>query len=221
MRGILNQFFLLMLMFFSLVSCDNKKNRQEVVCFVLEPFDIERDTVLRVKLINNTNNNYFITLSNSRTYGFSFFNYEINNSVIARPVIYENSDNILFPKLEGGVYKMNGISNGKEEWLKNENLTAELFLKDYKSLKNAVFLKENSISYLELPFKLKYPHTYDLVNHYVFEKDKRYTMQLIYKMSKSITEKLVKKRSIDSVKVLGYLPYYDQIVSNEVSLFTK
>ncbi len=217
MQTILKKCLLSLLIVSLSISCKNKKTVKQDILFSVESFHVNSDTILRVKLINTTNTNYFITLCRNRTYGFGLFNPEFNNSIIARPFVYENNK-LIFPKLEGGVYKTKNISKGEEEWLKKESVKADSFLKDYRSLKNAIFLKKKTIKYVELPFKLKYPHTYNLMNRYVLEKDKLYEFHLEYQMCKTITEKEVKKRSLDSVQKIGFAPYYEKIISNKVPL---
>jgi hypothetical protein len=218
MNVITNKSVLFILAVSLFISCHKKKDDMKPDIFILsEPFHMAKDTSLKVMLINNTSKNYFVTLDTTRTYDYSDFNPKTNSSFILKPLIFEN-DNFIYPELEGGVYKMDCINKGEEEWYKKESMKAETFLKDYVSLKNAIFLKRKSAKYLEFPFKLKYPYSYFLTNHYVLKKGKEYELQLEYQMLKEITEKLVKKNSLDSVKKLGYMPYYGKVTSNKVPI---
>lgn len=221
MKSIINKIVFLMMVVSLLISCHEKKEEIRQDVFILaESFHVATDTVLKIMLINRTNKNYFITLDTNRVYGYGKFNHEINNSIILKPLLYENNKRI-YPKLEGAVYKVESINKSEEDWVKKEFAKSDAFMKGYVVLKNALFLKKKSAKYLELPFKLKYPHTYNLTNYYDLEKGKKYDLRLEYQMVKTTTQKNVSKRKLDSLLKLGHSPYYEKIVSNKVPLITE
>lgn len=72
-----------------LLSCDNKRSTKIDVLFVLEDFQIEEDSSLSIKLINNSDN-YYVTLDTNRTYNYAAFDHKRNNSVILKPLVYSD-----------------------------------------------------------------------------------------------------------------------------------
>jgi hypothetical protein len=195
------------------ISCNNVKDN---VSFTLQPYKV-KDSILNVIIKNNTNDDYFLTLDTNRTYGYSFFNYKINNSVIITPKVYEN-DRFIYPKLEGGIYKKEFFDRNEEIWNKKEIILADNFLADFVLLKNKIMLKRGESKFLKIPFKLIYPYNYNLNNKYFLEKGKKYELQIEYQMQKAITEKNISKIKLDSIEKLGYLPYYEKITSNKVPI---
>ncbi|WP_044032275.1 hypothetical protein [Flavobacterium branchiophilum] len=216
MKLIINKRIIMLLLGLTIIACDKKTTIKNNVFFLVEPFNVVNDSVLKVLLINNTANNYFITLDTTRTYDYPDFNPKTNSSFILKPFIY-NEDKLIYMKGEGTVQKTIGIDKGKMECIKKEISQSDAFYKDYILLKNAIFIKKKSSRYLEIPFFLSHKlgvFTY----HYDLEKGKKYELQLEYQMLKEITEVRISKGKIDTLQELGYAPYYEKIVSNKVSL---
>ena len=209
----------LLLIILIAIACNKKLEERDDVLFLIEPYHVNKDTILKVMLINNTFNNYYITMDTNRTYNYSAFNYKINNSIILRPIV-KCDDELISVKGKGFMQKTIGIDKGKMECIKREVVQSDTFYKDYIILKNAVFLKSKSSKYIEIPFHLKYKSCY-FTYHYDLEKGKKYELQLEYQMLKETTEKQIHKSKLDSVRKIGFVPYYEKIVSNKASLINE
>ncbi|MFV5686547.1 hypothetical protein ACM55I_14005 [Flavobacterium sp. GB2R13] len=202
---------LLLLLGLTIIACDKKTEKKRDVFFLVEPFSAVSDSVLKIMLINNTANNYFITLDTTRAYDYPDFNPKTNSSFILKPFVY-NDDKLIYMIGEGAVQKTMDTEKGIAQ--------SDAFYKDYITLKNAIFLKKKSSRYIEIPFLLSHKlgiFTY----HYDLEKGKKYQLQLEYQMLKETTEKRITKSKLDSLQELGYTPYYEKIVSNKVPLIIE
>jgi len=220
MDFILKKIVALILISITLLACNNKKiEEKHNVLFLIESFDANKDSIIKVMLINNTNNNYYITMDTNRTYDYSAFNYKINNSIILRPFVY-NEDKLISTIGKGFTQKTIGIDRGKMKCIESEVNQSDAFYKDYIMLKNAVFIKRKSSRYMEIPFHLKYKSCYFTYN-YDLEKNKQYELRLEYQMIKETIEKSVIKSKLDSVRKLGFTPYYEKIISNRVPIIIE
>lgn len=214
MKPIIKKFFLLILLYMFSISCRHKIEIPQDVFIFADDYNISKDTILKIMLINKSKTNYFITLDTCRTYDYSNFNYKINSSIILKPVIYDNGE-LVHINGRGFIQKTKEINKDKMDCINKEVFQSEVFYKDYIVLKNAIFLKNNCSKYIEVPFQLKHKSCY-FTYDYNLEKGKKYELQLEYKMIKEITEKEISKIKLDSVHKLGYNPYYGKIVSNKI-----
>lgn len=201
------------------LACDKKSELKSDVLFLVEPFHAEKDSVLKIRLINNSSSNYYITMDTNRTYNYSAFNDKLNNSIILRPSVYNNGKLIAL-KSEGFVRKTIGIDKYKMECISEEVKKSDKFYKDYVMMKNAIVVKSKSSKYMEIPFLLNFKTCYYTYN-YDIEKGEKYELQLEYQMSKETTEKWISKSKVDSLNKLSYAPYYKKIISNKIFLILK
>ena len=216
MRYIFKKKTLMLLICFILIACNKETKKNNNLFMVARPFNVVNDTVLRVVLINNTPNNYFITMDTKRMFDYSAFNYKINKSIIISPKIYCNGKRISLEGI-GTIAKSIGIDYEKIKCIKKEVAQSDQFYLKYIQLKNGIFIKKRSSKNLIIPMSLRYKSCY-FNYYYNLEKNKKYVLQLEYQMLRETTEKYVNKRSLDSVNKIGYEPYYEKIVSNKVPL---
>lgn len=216
MKAIIKKFILLLLIFVFSISCKKQSENLQDIFIIVDNYNISKDTILKVMLINQSKTNYFITMDTCRTYDYSNFNFKTNSSIILKPVIYDNGE-LVHSNGKGFIQKTTEIDKDKRDCVKREVTLSDDFHKNYLILKNAVFLKNKSSKYIEIPFQLKHESCY-FTYDYNLEKGKKYELQLEYKMLKETTEKGIPKIKLDSVQKLGYFPYYSKIVSNKISI---
>ena len=65
-----------------MLSCNKKTQNPDDVFFLTEAFHSNRDSTLKVLLINNSHDNYFFTIDTNRTYDYPNFTPAFNNSII-------------------------------------------------------------------------------------------------------------------------------------------
>lgn len=210
-------FKLLIILFFSLlfISCDNKLQNVDDVQFAIEDFYAGKDSVLNIRLINNSHKNYYITLDTNRTYNYSGFNEKFNKSVILKPLIYNDGKLVL---LKGERFVSKTIGTGKNKCIEDELIKSDEFYKNYLTLKNAIFLKSKTSRGITIPFSLNFKTCFS-TNHYDLEKHKNNEVKIEFKMTKEILENDVPIRKRDSLKKKGFVPYYKTIVSNKAKIF--
>ncbi|QSB25549.1 hypothetical protein [Flavobacterium sp. CLA17] len=198
-----------------MISCDNKLQINNNVLFIVENFHAHKDSVLNIKIINNSNSNYYITLDTNRAYNYSAFNNKLNSNIILKSLIY--SGGTLIP-LRGERFVSKAIRRKKNKCIDAEIVQSDKFYKNYKTLKNAVFLKRKSSRIITIPFSLKFNTCFSSY-HYDIKKNKKNELKIEYKMLKEILENDVAVKTRDSLERKGYFPYYQTIVSNKVIIF--
>ena len=217
MRITLKKTTLLLSILLLLLACNRKIEKSEDVFFLIEPFDSKQDSTLKVLLINNSYDNYFLTIDTTQAYNNPFFNYIINNSIIAKPILLDGNDTISLIGISYTPKRLIGHSH--DESRIKEKQKSENFYKNYIALDNAIFLKSKSSKYFEIPFQLRYKAG-NWYYHYDVEDGEKYVLQLEYQMRKVATEENVLKSRLDSVQLLNFEPYYKKVLSNKVELFT-
>ena len=200
-----------------MLSCNRKAQDPDDVFFLIEAFHSNRDSTLKVLLINNSHENYFFTIDTNRTYDYPSFTPAFNNSIILKPIILNGRDTVQLRGINTPLKKIEGVS--KHEFGQKEVQKSDTYYKKYIALENAIFLKAKSSKYFEIPFQLKYRSGIWNYNYEV-EYGENYELQLEYQMRKTVTEENVSRRSLDSVKSLNFEPYYKKVLSNKVALFT-
>ena len=200
-----------------LLSCNKKTQNPDDVFFLIEAFHNNRDSTLKVLLINNSHDNYFFTMDTNRSYDYRNFTPAFNNSIILKPIILNGRDTVQLRGINIPMKKIEGVS--KHEFGQKEVQKSDTYYKKYIALENAIFLKAKSSKYFEIPFQLKYRSGIWNYNYEV-EYGENYELQLEYQMRKTVTEENVSRRSLDSVKSLNFEPYYKKVLSNKVALFT-
>ncbi|MBZ4035494.1 hypothetical protein K6T82_12000 [Flavobacterium sp. 17A] len=212
----LNLKIYLSLLFFGLliISCDHKRTTNEDVLFIVEDFNAVKDSVLKIKLVNNSDRNYYITLDTTRTYNYSGFNEGLNSSIILKPFIYNQDEPV---PLRGESFVNKTTAPRKDGCIESEVVKSNRFYKDYITLKNAILLKSNSSKILTIPFSLKFKTCFSSY-HYDLKRQKNNEFILEYKMSQKTLESHVDPKTRDSLIKKGYYPYYDAIVSNEANI---
>ena len=200
-----------------MLSCNKKTQNPDDVFFLIEAFHSNRDSTLKVLLINNSHENYFFTMDTNRTYDYTNFTPAFNNSIILKPIILNGRDTVQLRGVNIPMKKIEGASN--DEFGQKETQKSEAFYKKYIALENAIFLKAKSSKYFEIPFQLKYRSGIWNYNYEV-EYGENYELQLEYQMRKGVTEENVPKSRLDSAKNLNCEPYYKKVLSNKVTLFT-
>ena len=198
-----------------LINCGNKSKINDNIVMVLDDFYPQKDSVLHLKVINNSNENYYITLDTNRTYDYGAFNSKRNNSVILKTLVYSNGE---LQSLKGERYVSKRTGAGKSTCIGQEIEKSDHFYKNYISLKNAVFLKSKSSTVLALPFSLSYKTCFTS-NHYDLKKEQKNELKVQYSMLKEILEKDVSAKTRDSLEKKGYKPYYQVMVSNKAAIF--
>ncbi|WP_125723659.1 hypothetical protein [Flavobacterium ustbae] len=210
-------FKLLIILFFSLlfISCDNKLQNVDDVQFAIEDFYAGKDSVLNIRLINNSHKNYYITLDTNRTYNYSAFNEKFNKSVILKPLIYNDGKLV---SLKGERFVSKTIGTRKNKCIEDELIKSDEFYKNYVTLKNAIFLKSKTSRVVTIPFSLNFKTCFS-TNRYDLKKLKKNELKIEFKMTKEILENDVPIRKRDSLKKKGFIPYYQTIVSNTAKIF--
>lgn len=198
-----------------LTSCFDRSKSNDDVIILLEDFYAQKDSVLNLKLINNSKNNYYITLDTTRTYNYGSFNSKLNNSVVLKLFVYGNGEPV---PVKGERFVSKTVKEGKNKCIDQEITQSDNFYKNYITLQNAVFLKSESSKVLTIPFSLKFKTCF-AANHYDLIKGDRNEIKVEYRMQKEILEKYVPVKTRDSLENRGYIPNYQLIVSNRADIF--
>ncbi len=137
-----------------MLSCNKKTQNPDDVFFLIEPFHSNRDSTLKVLLINNSHENYFFSMDTNRFYDYPDFTPAFNNSIILKPIILNGRDTVQMRGINIAMKKIEGVSNN--EFGQKETQKSDAFYKKYIALENAIFIEAKSSKYFEVPFQLKY-----------------------------------------------------------------
>lgn len=198
----------------TLVSCNHKKSTKKDILFEVENKLLNKNNILRLNVINNTNNNFFIIIDTNRMYNYSTLDNSINESIHILPLFYLNKDSIKLTVMSQ-IIKAFGSDSTTINCRNKERLFTKKYISEFKDLKNIIILKKNSKTFLKIPFKTSY---FDCSKSfsYLLEKEKEYKVQFKYQMSRQLIEKQISNEKILDLKKKGIEPYYKKIESNKV-----
>lgn len=208
----------LVLLIFALLSlnCSKKTNNNQNVFFEIETIKINSLDSLTIKLVNETNKNYFIILDTSRMYDYLTLNNTVNNTIHLKPKIFSDKDTVSL-KIEFYINKL--INNNKinPDCILKERYHTQKIMNSIKKLNNIIIVKKNSFFKFKIPFNTNF-YNCNRKYSYSIKFGKKYYFQIEYKMDEKLINKIVDKSQLLKLIEKGYFPYYEKIVSNKTPL---
>ena len=208
---------ILLIFIVSLLNCNNKKtNNNKDVIFEIENLKINSKDILTIKIVNKTNEDYFIILDTNRVYDYLTLNYKINNSILLKPKIFSDKDSIRL-KIEFYMDKLIDKNVLDFDCIQKERLYTQKIMNSIKKLSNIIIIKKKSSFIFKIPFNSNF---YDCSRKYSYllKKGEIYNIQFQYKMDEKLINEIVNKTQIKKLSKKGVNPYFEKIISNKVPL---
>lgn len=201
------------------LNCNKKINNIQNIVFEIENIKINSEDILTIKIVNETNKNYFIILDTSRIYDYLTLNYKINNSILLKPKLFSDKDSIRL-KIEFYMNKLVNKNISDLDCIQEERLHTLKIMNSIKKLSNIIIVNENSVFKFKIPFNSNF---YDCSRQYSypFRKGEKYYLQLEYKMDEKFINKIVDKTQLIKLSKKGFNPYFEKIVSNKVPIIIE
>ncbi len=201
------------------LNCSKKMNNIQNIVFEIENIKINSEDILTIKIVNETNKNYFIILDTSRIYDYLTLNYKINNSILLKPKLFSDKDSIRL-KIEFYMNKLVNKNISDLDCIQEERLHTLKIMNSIKKLSNIIIVKKNSVFKFKIPFNSNF---YDCSRKYSYslKKGEKYYLQLEYKMDEKLINKIVDKTQLIKLGKEGVNPYFEKIVSNKVPLIIE
>lgn len=200
---------------FLMLNCKTLETKE--INLVLTNESVNKNAVIKFKLDNFSNVNYFLPLS-KLDFESNFDDEELYNSIFLQPVFSDENGVVVEANNSKVIVKPMDRSNYNESLIFKKIETSD------KHNKNLILL--NQIVKLE-----KYKHTFfkqDILKYdeisvlstskkrYYFQKGKKYFIHFEYKLDKEYFLSKVDRKTLNKLQIEGYEPYFEKLVSNKV-----
>lgn len=192
--------------------------KTEKINLVLTNKNVNKNSVIKFKLDNFSNVNYFLPLS-----GFDFENnfYEkkLYSSIFLQPVFSNEDGEVILPKNNRVLVKHTKESgNLYFECLENEIKKSDNHFKRFNNLSQHFKIKSNSTTlFSQKIFNFNFINCNFLnTKAYDFLQNKKYFIHFEYQLNKEYYYSKVYKKSRDKLEKQGYQPYFERLISNKV-----
>ncbi|WP_306350865.1 hypothetical protein [Flavobacterium sp. '19STA2R22 D10 B1'] len=166
-----------------------------------------------VELLNTSETSYFITMDTTRLDGYLSFNTALNKATHLEYDIYDGNQ-LISPKGEMFIFKADQINSKVTKCFEIDTEKAKLYYEGLKELNNVIVLHPNKKKDIQIPFTLNT----DLCNgniKYDLDKNKKYFIQLNYKMNEKIIDSVASKALQQKLSTTTLIPYYKNIISDK------
>lgn len=173
---------------------------QKEVVFSIDEIN---DNMISMRIVNNSDSNYFITLDTTRSYKYDSFNDEINNCIILKTNMYDDNGHLIGLRGNGYIHKPIQADKNLYDCFKKDSDEARKKFKKFVTLENAIIVGKRSVVHLKVPFKIRY-QSCNFNYFYPLEKNRKYFLEVEYKMIDSTIVKNIAMNKLDSIQKLKF-----------------
>ena len=191
-------------------------SKTEDVNLVLTNIEINKKSVIKFKIENLSNANYFLPLS-SLTFENNFDDKDLYNCIFLQPVFTDKTGTIISTNNSKVIVKSFDISKSRDSLFSKK---MQLYNKHFKnfillrqlvkiSKSKSVFFEQDIINYDELSLLSISKKRYD------FKPGNKYFIHFEYQLDKEYYYSKVNEKSRYKLEKIGYKPYFGKLISNK------
>ena len=211
--------FLIIVVGLLLISCENKNLIESEVLFKIQNKEVYSKNILELKIINKSNNDYFLCLDTTSMYFNPGVDYKINEFIHPKPIFYLNDEIIDVGYPLSSMIRPMSLDTAHYNCVKRNIEYSQELLEDLRKLKKILLIKSNTNVTLKLPFNNSQIWCNELYTY--IREEGSCKIQFKYKMNKAYFDRIVDKKLLLELQQKKYKPYFKEIVSNKVPFILK
>jgi hypothetical protein len=202
-----------------LLSCKNKISNDSEISFEIQNKTLYNNNILKMKIINKSNNDYFFCLDTTSIYYNTGLNYKMNEFIHPKPIFYCNDKVIDIGYPLSNMIKPMSLDTAHYNCIKRNIQYRQELLDHLRKLKKIIVLKKYTSLILKLPFN----NTNIWCNrYYTYIREKgSFKIQFKYKMNMDYLDEIIDHKLLLEFQQKKIKPYYKEIVSNKIQFILK
>jgi len=202
-----------------LISCKNKISHDSEISFEIQNKILYNNNILKIKIINRSNNDYFFCFDTTSIYYDTGLNYKMNEFIHPKPLFDYNGKIIDIGYPLSNMIKPAHLDTSYYNCIKRNIQYRQVVLEDIRKLKKIIVLKKHANFILNLPFN----NTNLWCNrYYTYIREKgNFRLQFKYRMSRDYLDEIIDKNLLLELQQKKIKPYYKEIVSNKVQFILR